>query len=82
MLERCAGRGGAAETPIGFLPREQDLNLAGLDVGKDDLAELLSVDRALWGREAAELSAYIDEFGDRVPAALRVEVAALQKRLA
>jgi phosphoenolpyruvate carboxykinase (GTP) len=82
MLERCAGRGGATETPIGFLPREQDLNLAGLDLARDALHELLSVDRALWGREAAELSAYIDEFGDRVPAALRAEVAALQKRLA
>jgi phosphoenolpyruvate carboxykinase (GTP) len=50
MLERCAGRGGMVETPIGHLPRPQDLDLAGLDVSEAALTELLSVDREQWRR--------------------------------
>src|SRR5690606_20116070 len=63
MLDRCAGRGGATETPIGNLPRASDLDLAGLDIAPDALAALLTVDHDDWRKEAAEIRAYLDEFG-------------------
>jgi phosphoenolpyruvate carboxykinase (GTP) len=81
MLERCAGRGGMVETPIGQLPRPQDLDLAGLDVPAAALNELLSVDRAEWRQEAADMGKYLQEYGSRVPAALQAELTKLQARL-
>ena len=82
MLERCAGRGGMVETPIGQLPRPQDLDLAGLDMPVASLAELLSVDRAQWRQEAADMRGYLQEYGSRTPAALQAELTKLEGRLA
>ncbi len=81
ILDRCAGRAGAVDTPIGALPSASDLNLDGLSIDPADLAELLSVDKELWKVEATNLHAYLDEFGDRVPAGLRAELHALEHRL-
>ncbi|MFO1494604.1 MAG: phosphoenolpyruvate carboxykinase (GTP) [Lysobacterales bacterium] len=73
IIERCQGQAAAAETAIGHLPRAQDLNLAGLNGIEPALDELLRVDADGWRREAAEIGAYLDSFGERVPAALRNE---------
>jgi phosphoenolpyruvate carboxykinase (GTP) len=85
MLERCAGRVEAVETPIGWLPRKQDLDLAGLDLDATALDALLDVDHAAWAHEYAAIGDYLDEFGDRTPPALRAEharvVAALNASL-
>jgi phosphoenolpyruvate carboxykinase (GTP) len=69
------------ETPIGQLPRPQDLDLAGLDVSQAALAELLSVDREQWRQEAADIGQYLQEYGSRTPAALQAELTKLQARL-
>jgi phosphoenolpyruvate carboxykinase (GTP) len=82
ILDRCAGRAGAVDTPIGALPSAADLNLEGLDIDPTALAELLSVDKELWKVEATDLHGYLDEFGSRVPAGLRAELHALEHRLA
>jgi phosphoenolpyruvate carboxykinase (GTP) len=81
VLERCAGRGGMQETPIGQLPRATDLNLAGLDISLAAIEELLSVDRDLWKKEAADIGRDLEEYGARTPAALKAELARLQERL-
>ncbi len=81
MLERCAGRGGMVETPIGQLPRPGDLDLAGLDLPAAALDELLSVDRNQWLKEAADMRAYLHESGARTPPALQAELSKLEARL-
>jgi phosphoenolpyruvate carboxykinase (GTP) len=81
MLERCAGRVGAVETPIGNLPRPQDLNVSGLHLGEDALAELTAVPREAWRRELADFRQYLKEFGEHVPAAMLAEVDDVERRL-
>jgi phosphoenolpyruvate carboxykinase (GTP) len=81
IFERCEGTAKAVETPIGNLPADGELDVAGLDVSGDDLAELLHVDVEGWLAEVVGIGAYYDEFGDRVPAPLREELAALKRRL-
>ena len=81
MLERCAGKASAHETPIGYLPGVADLNLQGLDVSAAAMAELLAVDKVQWRAEAREIRAYVNEFGERVPAGLHTEIDALEQRL-
>ena len=81
MLDRCSGRGGAVESAIGFLPRARDLNLSGLNLAPGTLDSLLAVDPVEWRKEAAEIRAYLGEFGARTPAALLAELAKVERAL-
>ena len=69
------------QSPSGYLPTPEALDLSGLDVPAESIKELLSVDREGWRREAEGLSKYYEEFGDRLPAELRKQLAALKERL-
>jgi phosphoenolpyruvate carboxykinase (GTP) len=81
MLERCEGNAGAAETPIGWLPRPQDLNTKGLDIAPGDLQALLAVDPALWRKEVGEVRNYLQQYGARLPAAILQQLEATAARL-
>ncbi|MDX1563726.1 MAG: phosphoenolpyruvate carboxykinase (GTP), partial [Gammaproteobacteria bacterium] len=74
IIDRCAGRTDAVETPIGYLPKARGIDLTGIDVAPDTLAQLLAVDSEQWLEEMESLSEYLDRFGKRVPAALRNEL--------
>src|SRR5256886_5943571 len=80
MLERCAGRAGATESAVGWLPRPADLDTRGLDVGADALTALLRVDASLWRKELAELREYLGRYGQRLPAALLAELESTERR--
>ncbi|TAN08490.1 MAG: phosphoenolpyruvate carboxykinase (GTP) [Rhodanobacteraceae bacterium] len=73
MLKRVTGEAGATETPIGNLPRPEDLNLDGLSLGDEALAELFRVDAAEWRDEEAAIGAYLAGYGTHLPAKLRAE---------
>jgi len=73
IVDRCAGRSGARETPIGFLPEPRDLDVRGLALGGDALGKLLEVDPAAWRAEMDDIAGYLDDFGNRVPDTLTRE---------
>ncbi|MGB6605628.1 MAG: phosphoenolpyruvate carboxykinase (GTP) [Steroidobacteraceae bacterium] len=81
MLERCAGRVGAAESAIGRLPRPEDLNVEGLELRADALAGLLAVDPTLWRKEFADTRSYLDRYGSHLPPVLLEELATSEGRL-
>jgi phosphoenolpyruvate carboxykinase (GTP) len=81
MLERATAGAGAVETPIGSLPRPEDLNMDGLSVSSESMAALLKVDPTLWRKEMSEIGAYFARFGARLPDELLQELAITQKRL-
>jgi phosphoenolpyruvate carboxykinase (GTP) len=81
MLKRCAGECEVLESPVGGLPRTEDLDLGGLKIAPEALAALLTVDPQLWRKETADIRDYLRTYGSRVPAALLAELDALQRRL-
>ncbi len=81
IIGRCTGQADAMETPIGYLPRREDLDLRGLEHLNGALDKLLAVDAEGWRREAAEIGGYLQSFGDRVPAPLWQEHAKLSSAL-
>ncbi|MBK8069996.1 MAG: phosphoenolpyruvate carboxykinase (GTP) [Rhodanobacteraceae bacterium] len=81
IIGRCTGAADAIETPIGYLPRREDLDLRGLEHLNGALDKLLAVDAEGWRREAAEIGGYLQSFGDRVPAPLWQEHAKLSSAL-
>ena len=81
IIRRVAGEVSTVDSPIGRLPRVEDLNLDGIDVPEADLEELFSVDTEAWKTEADLTEEFYDTFGAKVPAALRAELASLRYRL-
>jgi phosphoenolpyruvate carboxykinase (GTP) len=81
MLDRCAGKVGAAESAIGRLPLPKDLNTTGLSVSDDALAALSAIDAGVWRKELAEMREYLGRYGSRLPAALLAELQATEQRL-
>jgi phosphoenolpyruvate carboxykinase (GTP) len=73
IIDRCAGRAGAVQTPIGYLPQPRDLDVGGLALGEDTLGKLLEVDPAAWRAEMDDIAGYLGEFGSRLPDALSRE---------
>jgi len=81
MCERVAGRVTGRPTPIGILPQEEELDLRGLSLPHDDLAELLRVDPALWKAEISDIEKHFAQFGDRLPGRLAAQLRRLRERL-
>jgi phosphoenolpyruvate carboxykinase (GTP) len=69
------------ETPIGYLPAPGAIDLSGLDVSDQDMAELLRVDVNAWLLEVESIKKHYSQFGDRLPQGLKDEPTALEKRL-
>jgi phosphoenolpyruvate carboxykinase (GTP) len=81
MLDRCAGRAGAVESAIGWLPRPGDLDMRGLDLPPQALEALLAVDADLWRKEIAAIREYLTKYGERLPAAMLAELKHTEQRL-
>jgi phosphoenolpyruvate carboxykinase (GTP) len=82
IVDRLEGFVGARETPIGHLPNPDDLDVSGLAPEDKRLDALLDVDRQEWAAETLRIKAHYDRFGERLPNALRSQLASLVLRLA
>jgi len=81
IIDRCEGKADAVETPIGYLPRPEDINIEGLDVTPETLKEILTVDKEMWKQEAQGITEHYAKFGDRLPKELARQLENLKKRL-
>nr|MBA2495726.1 phosphoenolpyruvate carboxykinase (GTP) [Acidimicrobiia bacterium] len=82
VVERVEGTGSYVDTPIGRVPTVDAIDTEGLDLDPTVLAELVKVDAERWRAELPQLEEHYATFGDTLPAALREQLAALEKRLA
>ncbi|MDD2418725.1 MAG: phosphoenolpyruvate carboxykinase (GTP) [Oscillospiraceae bacterium] len=81
IIKRCEGRVDAVETPIGYAPNAEDINLEDLDFSIDTLKSILEVDKELWTSEAQGVTEFYEKFGDRVPEELLNQLEALKAKL-
>ncbi|WP_449302436.1 phosphoenolpyruvate carboxykinase (GTP) [Pseudoxanthomonas mexicana] len=82
MIRRVEGKADAVETPIGHLPRAEDINLDGVALSDEAHELLFGFDRAGWQAEFASFGEYLEEFGARTPQALKDEQQRIATRLA
>ena len=82
ILKRCEGTVDAVETPIGYIPKAEDINLEGLDYeisaghkfGLDDLKSILTIDKDAWLEDFENIKDfYATKIGEKLPAALQKE---------
>ncbi|UDQ97981.1 phosphoenolpyruvate carboxykinase (GTP) [Lentisphaerota bacterium WC36G] len=81
IFDRCDDKVEGVETQIGILPKAEDINVEGTDVTAEDMAELLSLDIDGWKKEVEDIKEHYARFGDKLPQALKDELAGLEARL-
>jgi phosphoenolpyruvate carboxykinase (GTP) len=82
VFARCAGRGAAEETAIGFVPAAgpNGIDTRGVDVSDADMAELLHVDVEAWRAQLPQFREHFDKF-ENLPGELNAQLEALEERL-
>ena len=68
IVERANGRAVSVESPLGWMPRYEDLDWNGLDdFSREQFLELMSVDRELWKQEMLAHDELFIRLYDRLP---------------
>lgn len=71
IVARCKGEVDANETAIGYLPKEDGVDIADLDIDPEVWQSLISINDEQWRQEMDEFGEYLESYGDRLPAKLR-----------
>ncbi len=67
IVDRVQGRGYGVESPMGYMPRHQDIHWEGLDYNPETFYQLMAVDREQAAIEARSHEELFDKFFDRLP---------------
>ena len=81
MLKRCENLVDAEESPIGYMPRPEDINLEGLNISTDTLKSLLTIDKEAWLEDVKGIEEFYKKIGDTVPQELYDELKTLADNL-
>lgn len=81
ILSRCEGEVDAINTPIGYQPKTEDINLKGLSIDKVNIENLLSINFDIWKDEAKEIGEFYKKFRNRLPKELSNQLEKLEQRL-
>ena len=73
IVDRARGRPLGRETPIGWMPRYEDLDWTGLDFPRERFEELQAFDRGAWRREVMDHEELFLDLHDRLPKELIYE---------
>ncbi len=67
VIERVNGRAAGIESPLGWMPRYEDIDWSGLDMSRERFNELMTVDRELWKQEVLLHEELFEKLYDRLP---------------
>jgi phosphoenolpyruvate carboxykinase (GTP) len=81
IIDRVHGRGYAVESPLGWMPRHEDIEWNGLDFSADKFYNLMAVGRDAGAAEAHAHEEQFDQFFDRLPKEFIFERELLRSRL-
>ena len=68
IVDRVQGHAAAVESPLGWMPRYEDIDWTGLEsVSREQFYDLMSVDRGLWKEELVSHEDFFVKMYDRLP---------------
>ncbi len=80
IFERITHKKEAYSSPIGLIPKLEDLNIEGLSLSQKTLERLFHIDPLLWKKEIKGLKSYFSLFGNSFPKKLKKQLEDLEKR--
>jgi phosphoenolpyruvate carboxykinase (GTP) len=81
IFERVEGTVDAVETPIGFVPKKDAIDISGLNGQAEKMDEVLKVDKAAWIDECELIATHQATFGDKLPKEMKSQFENLKTRL-
>ena len=81
IIERSRFGAKAKETPIGWVPRHEDIRWEGLDFPRQTWDELMQIDRKTWKRQTLQHEELFLDLSDHLPKELILEREMLVSRL-
>jgi phosphoenolpyruvate carboxykinase (GTP) len=81
IFGRCNNDVDAESTPIGYVPKINDINVSGMADVARNLPEMLMVDTEKWLNECELIEEHYAKFGNRLPVELKNEFTRLKERL-
>jgi phosphoenolpyruvate carboxykinase (GTP) len=82
IIERVEGTAAAKDTPIGRVPRYEDLDWTGLDVTRETYDKLTTVDAQQWQEEVKDHRRLFDTLESRLPGEMEDKRKELEKAVA
>ena len=81
VYNRCKGENETHDTSLGLLPYTEDLNLEGLDLTSDDIADILSVDDEAVKAQLPQVEEHLARF-ENLPSEIQAHLDKLKAELA
>ena len=81
IIDRVLGKVDAVETPIGLVPKKEDINIEGLAGQAELMDDLLAVDKSLWMDECELIAEHQAQFGSSLPKEMKEQYENLKSRL-
>src|SRR5262249_31916485 len=78
VIDRCQGKGGMVETPIGIMPTATAIDTEGLQLAPGTMEKLLAIDLEGWRSATRSQEEFFAKFGKRLPAGIQQEHDALK----
>ncbi len=73
IIDRAHVRVGGQETPVGWIPREGDIDLSGLDIKSEDFQAATQVSFDEWLTELESQKEWFDKIGPTLPPTLELQ---------
>ena len=67
VIERVRGRVGAVESPIGWMPRYEDIDWTGCDFSQEQFDNIMTIDREDWKKELLGHEELFERMYDQLP---------------
>ena len=81
IVRRAGGEVEAVEGVTGLYPKFEDFNLEGLDLGEEEWAKMYDIDPEAWAAEMDDTEEYYKQFGDKLPEAIKEQLAKFRARI-
>ncbi len=81
IIDRLNGDVDAVDTPIGRVPKPEDLDVSGLGLSEATVERLVTVDPDAWRDEVGRIEEHYAFVGERLPSELRDQLLELEKVL-
>ena len=81
ILDRCNNKVSAAKTPIGYIPRPQDIDMTGLELSSATMEKLFEVAKEDWNAELKDIKKFFQQFKKDLPKELWEEYESLARRI-